>query len=57
LTIYHHIMVTENKLIFNEMMTRSVLHEINKLSWIFTVLAHRNNSLQVDMSPHSDTLI
>jgi hypothetical protein len=25
-------------------------------SWIFIVLAHWNNSLQIDMSPHSDTL-
>ena len=25
-------------------------------SWIFLVLAHWNNSSQIDMSPHSDTL-
>jgi hypothetical protein len=43
----HH---DENKLIFNEMMT-------NTLSWIlFIVLAHWNNSSQIDMSSHSDTL-
>ena len=34
----------ENKLIFNEMAMR--------LSWIFIVLAHWNNSLWVDMSLH-----
>jgi hypothetical protein len=28
----------------------------NKLSWIFIVLAHWNNSPRVDMSLHSDTL-
>jgi hypothetical protein len=38
----------ENKLIFNEMMMRSAT---NTLSWIFIVLAHWNNSLQIDMSP------
>ena len=26
------------------------------LSWIFIVLVHWNNSLRIDMSPHSDTL-
>jgi hypothetical protein len=30
----------ENKLIFNEMMTRSTLYKANALSWIFIVLAH-----------------
>ena len=43
----------DNKLIFNEMMLRSALYT---LSWIFIVLAHWNNSPQIDMSPHSDTL-
>jgi hypothetical protein len=46
----------ENKLIFNEMMMRSGLSNTNTLSSIFIVLAHQNNSLRVDMSPHSDTL-
>jgi hypothetical protein len=32
------------------MMMRSIL------SWIFIVLVHWNNSPQIDMSPHSDTL-
>ena len=41
----------ENKLIVNVMMMRSALFETNTLSWIFTVLAHWNNS-----TPHSDTL-
>jgi hypothetical protein len=41
---------------FNEMMTRSALYYTNTLSWIFTALAHWNNSLWVDMSLHSDTL-
>jgi len=30
----------ENKLIFDEMMTRSALHYTNTLSWILLVLAH-----------------
>jgi hypothetical protein len=30
----------ENKLIFNEMMMKSALFQINTLSWIFIVLAH-----------------
>ena len=47
----------ENKLIFNEMMTRSTLFQTNNmLSWNFIVLAHWSNSPRVDMSPHSDTL-
>jgi hypothetical protein len=47
--LYH----SDNKLIFNEMMLRSALYT---LGWIFIVLAHWNNSPQIDMSPHSDTL-
>ena len=31
-------------------------HHANKLSWIFIVLAHWNNSLRVYMLIHSDTL-
>jgi hypothetical protein len=46
----------ENKLIFKEMMTRSALYKTNTLSWIFIVLAHWNNSLRIDKSPHSNTL-
>jgi hypothetical protein len=38
------------------MMMMSALFETNMLSWIFIVLAHWNNSLQVDMSLHSETL-
>jgi len=34
---------------FNEMMMM--------LNWIFILLTHWNNSLQVDMSLHSDTLL
>jgi len=30
------------------------LYEINTSSWNFIVLAHWNNSSQVDMSHHSD---
>ena len=52
LLVYHG----ENKLIFNEMMTRSILYLTNTLSWIFIVLAHWNNSPGVDMSLHSDIL-
>ena len=43
--LYHD----ENKLIFNEMMMRSTLYQINTLSWIFIVLAHGNNSSRVDI--------
>jgi hypothetical protein len=43
----------ENKLIFNMMMMRSDLYYTNTL---FLVLTHRNNSPQIDMSPHSETL-
>ena len=50
--LYH----SENKLIFNKMMMRSALYSTNMLSWIFIVLAHWNNSLRIDISPHSDTL-
>jgi hypothetical protein len=46
----------ENKLIFNEMMTRSALYYTNTLSWIFIVLDNWNNSPRIDMSLHSDTL-
>jgi len=41
---------------FNEKMMMSTLYSKNMLNWIFIVLAHWNNSLQVDMSLHSDTL-
>ena len=43
-------------LIFNAMMMRPALFQTNTLSWIFIVLAHWNNSLQVIMSLHSGTL-
>jgi len=46
----------ENKLIYNEMMTRFALYKINALRWIFIVLAHWNNSPWIEMSTHSDTL-
>ena len=46
----------ENNLIFNEMMKRSALFQINTLSWIFKVLAHWNNIQRIDISSHSDTL-
>jgi hypothetical protein len=55
LTLYHG----ENKLIFNEMMTRSTLYQTNTLSWIFLIVfAHWNKSPRIDimMSPHSNTL-
>ena len=35
----------------------SALFQINKLSWIYIVLAHWNNRPQIDMSLHSDTLL
>ena len=44
------------KLIFNEMMMGSALFYTNTLSWIVKVLAHWNNSLQVDKLLHSNTL-
>jgi hypothetical protein len=47
----------ENKLIFKEMMTRSVLYYTNRLSWILIVLAHWSNRNQIDMSPYSDTVV
>jgi hypothetical protein len=43
----------KNKLISNEVM-RSALYKTNMLSFI--MLAHRNNSLRMEMSPHPDTL-
>ena len=46
----------ENKLIVNEMMIRSALYQTNRLSLIFIVLAHWNNSPRVDISIHSYTL-
>ena len=45
----------ENKLIFNEMMMRSVLYKTITLCWIFIVPAHWNNSPRIDMPPHSPT--
>jgi len=51
-TLYHG----ENKLIFNEMMMRSALTRPTHLVRFFIVLADWNNSLQIDMSPHSNTL-
>jgi hypothetical protein len=51
-----HLYYGESKSIFNEMMMRSALFSTNMLSWIFIVLARRNNSPRVDMSLHSDTL-
>jgi hypothetical protein len=50
--LYHD----ENKVIVNEIMMRSALHQTNTLSWTFIVLAHWNNSPRIDISPHSDTL-
>ena len=44
----------ENKLIFNDNEVRFVLDQ--HLSWIFIVLADRNNNLQIEMLLHSDTL-
>jgi len=52
LQLYHG----ENKLIFNEMMMRSTFYYINRFSWNFIVLTHWNNSLWIDMLPHSETL-
>jgi hypothetical protein len=46
----------ENKLMFNEMMMRSALFYIGTQSWTFIVLAHWNNSPQVDISFHSGTV-
>jgi len=34
----------------------NAFYQTNKLTWIFIVLAHWNNSLWVDMSLHMDTL-
>jgi hypothetical protein len=45
------------KLIFNEIMTRSALYYTNTLSWFFLILlVHWNNSSRIDMSPHWYTL-
>jgi hypothetical protein len=38
------------------MMMRSTIYCANTLRWIFMVLAHWNNSLRIDMPPHSDIL-
>ena len=38
------------------MMMMSALHRTNTLSWIFIVLVHWNNSLQVDLSLQTDIL-
>ena len=38
------------------MMMMSALHQTNTLSWIFIVLVHWNNSLQVDLSLQTDIL-
>ena len=49
----------KNKLHCNEMMMMtmmSTLYYTNMLSWIVIVLVHWNNSPQVDMLLHSDTL-
>jgi hypothetical protein len=49
----------ENKLHVNDMTMMSTLrlhYKSNTVSLIFIVLVHWNNSLQVDMSLHSDTL-
>ena len=40
----------------NKIMMRSPLYKTNMHSWIFIVLARRNNSPWIDKSPHSDTL-
>ena len=45
-----------NKLIFHEMMMRSILYLSDTLSWIFIVIAHWNNSPRIDMSNISDIL-
>jgi hypothetical protein len=39
-----------------EIMMRSALYKTNMLSWVFIVLAHWNNSPQIDISPYSYTL-
>ena len=46
--LYHEI-----RLIFNDKVR---FIQTNMRSWIFIVLAHWNNSLQIDTSPHLDTL-
>jgi hypothetical protein len=40
--------------LFNERMMMSALYETNMLTWIIIVLAHCNNSPQIDISLHSD---
>jgi len=50
--LYHSV----KKLTFHEMMMMSALYLTNTLSWNFIIRAHWNNSLQVDMSLHSDTI-
>jgi len=49
--VYHG----EIKLDLDEMMMMSALFQTNTLSWIFIVLAHWNNSPEVDISLHWDT--
>ena len=46
----------ENKLLVNEMIMMSALYYTNKLSLIYIVLAHCNNSPQLDKSLHAGTL-
>jgi hypothetical protein len=53
LKLYHN----KNKLLFNKVMMTTVFYKINKLSWIFILLAHWNNSPLIDISPHSDTIL
>ena len=45
LQLYHG----ENKLIDNEMMMMSALYKTNTLTWIFIVLAHRNNNPRINI--------
>jgi hypothetical protein len=42
----------ENKLHFNEKMMMSAVNQTNTHCWIFKVLAHWNNSPQVDTPLH-----
>jgi hypothetical protein len=46
--------VMREQVVFDEMMVLSALD--NALCWNFILPAHWNNSQQIDMSPHSDTL-
>jgi hypothetical protein len=41
---------SENKLLFNEMLMMSTLNQTNMPSWMFIVLVHWNNCLQLDLS-------